>query len=117
MSFLGSMGSVMEGSGLSEATETIYGVDAIQHIMSGKAVSRALRSHMLIYPALTTKIISKFLPAYINENIPDDEGQSIIEDKEVGSVETEAQNYEEENEEINENEEIELIASNEDSDE
>ena len=117
MSFLGSMGSVMKGSGLSEATETIYGVNAVQHIMSGKAVSRALRSHMLIYSALTTKIISKFLPAYINENIPDDEGQSIIEDKEVGSVETEAQNYAEDNEEINENEEIELIASNEDSDE
>ena len=43
MSFLGSIGFVMNGSGLSDVLETTYGPNAISHMMSGKAVSRAIR--------------------------------------------------------------------------
>ena len=42
MSFMGSIGSLMKRSGLSEAFSTCYGINAIEHIMSGKAVSRGL---------------------------------------------------------------------------
>ena len=40
MSFMGSIVSLMKGSGLSEAFSTCYVVNAIEHMMSGKAVSQ-----------------------------------------------------------------------------
>ena len=39
MSFMGSIRSLMKGSGLSEAFSTCYGINAIEHMTSGKAVS------------------------------------------------------------------------------
>ena len=44
MSFLGSIGKLMEGSGLTELLETIYGSNTVKHIMTGKAYARALRA-------------------------------------------------------------------------
>ncbi|KAG1650221.1 hypothetical protein GQR58_028237 [Nymphon striatum] len=58
MSFLGSVGTVMKGSGLSECLQTIYGENSVTHIMSGKAVSRALRSHFLLQSALCLNILN-----------------------------------------------------------
>ena len=48
MSFLGSIGTVMEGSGLDRLHELIYASNSVTHIMSGKAVARALRAHFLV---------------------------------------------------------------------
>ena len=45
MSFLGSLGTMMRGSGLSECSEMIYGANAVKHILTGKAIVRALRGH------------------------------------------------------------------------
>ena len=57
MSFIGSIGSLMEGSGWSDLFDTVnavthimsgkavYGVNAVTHMMSVKAVSRAIRGH------------------------------------------------------------------------
>ena len=45
MSFLGSytsIGSMMKGSGLEEALEKVYGSNAVNHIILGKAYARAL---------------------------------------------------------------------------
>lgn len=61
MSFVGSIGSVMKGSGLEEALETIYGPNSVTHMMSGKAISRALRGHFLVEAALINKLISTLL--------------------------------------------------------
>ena len=36
MSFLGSLGSIMKGSGLEKALENAYGLNAITHMISGK---------------------------------------------------------------------------------
>ena len=52
MSFMGSIGSMMKGSGLEEALETTYGPNAVAQMMSGKAYSRALRGHFLVEAAL-----------------------------------------------------------------
>ena len=52
MSFLGSIGKIMEGSGLDQLFETVYGQNAVKHILSGKAVSRANRGHILIEATL-----------------------------------------------------------------
>jgi hypothetical protein len=48
MSFMGSIGSMTKGSGLQEALETVYGPNAVIHMMSGKAFSRALHGHLLV---------------------------------------------------------------------
>ena len=65
MSFIGSIGSMMKGSGLEEALETVYGSNAVTHMISGKAISRALRGHFLVEAALVNKLILEVLP---NEN-------------------------------------------------
>ena len=48
MSYMGSLGTVMWGSGLSEALQEIYGTNAVKHVISGKAIGRALRGHFLV---------------------------------------------------------------------
>ena len=45
ISYMGSIGVIMKGSGIHESLETIYGSNAADHILSGKAVSRAVRAH------------------------------------------------------------------------
>jgi 5'-3' exonuclease len=52
MSFLGSIGRIMSGSGLREILELIYAPNAVSHMLSGKAVSRAVRAMMLLDTAL-----------------------------------------------------------------
>ena len=42
MSFLGIVGAVIKGCGLEEAMEQIYADNSVPHIISRKAVSRAL---------------------------------------------------------------------------
>lgn len=68
MSFVGSIGQMMKGSGLEEALETIYGPNAVNHMMSGKAISRALRGHFLVEAALVNKLIAAVLPAELERN-------------------------------------------------
>lgn len=48
MSFLGSIGRIMSGSGLQEVLETIFTPNAVSHMLSGKAVARAARGFMLV---------------------------------------------------------------------
>ena len=62
MSFVGSIGSVMKGSGLEEALETAYGPNAVTQMMSGKAIARALRGYFLVEGALVNKLMSVLLP-------------------------------------------------------
>ena len=52
MSFLGSVGKMMRGSGIEELFAVVYAENSAEHMMSGKAVSRALRAHFLIEAAL-----------------------------------------------------------------
>ena len=62
MSFLGSVGTLMSGSGLSDALELCYGPNAVQHMMAGKHVSRALRGHFLADAAVTVTLLNHVLP-------------------------------------------------------
>ena len=66
MSFLGSIGAVMSGSGLSEALQTIYAPKAVEHMISGKAVSRALRGHFLLGSALMTQLLNQCFPELLS---------------------------------------------------
>ena len=42
MSFVESVGASMEGPGLEKPLQQVYGANAVSHMMSGKAISRAL---------------------------------------------------------------------------
>ena len=51
MSFLGSIGKVMECSGISELFQVVYSSATAVHMMSGKVYARALQAHFLVRPA------------------------------------------------------------------
>ena len=52
MSFMGSIGYMMSGSGLEEVWNQVYAENTVPHMMSGKAYSRALRGYVLVHSAL-----------------------------------------------------------------
>ena len=55
--FMGSVGKMMRGSGLEEALGTVYGSNAVSHMI-------ALRGHFLVEAALTNKLLVKVCPDY-----------------------------------------------------
>lgn len=57
MSFLGSIGHIMKGSGLEELWKTVYAEGSITHMLTGHAYSRAMRAHILSFSALADLII------------------------------------------------------------
>lgn len=57
MSFLGTIGCLMSGSGLEDVLEVIYAKNSLVHIMNGHAYERAIRAHFLIHMVLTKLII------------------------------------------------------------
>ena len=67
MSFLGSIGKLMEGSGLTELLEIIYGSNTVKHIMTGKAYARALRAHFLTQSALETLLLHFITPMKLTD--------------------------------------------------
>jgi hypothetical protein len=52
MGFLGSIGKLLESSGLSELFQTIYGSNTVQHMLTGKACAGSLRAHFLVHTVL-----------------------------------------------------------------
>ena len=60
----------MEGSGLNAVLETIYGKNTVDHIITGKAISRAIRDHFLVDAALNTTVKTQLFPGCFlnNEN-------------------------------------------------
>ena len=59
MSFLGSIGSLMKGSGIEDLFIEVYAENTVSHIMSGKAVSRALRGHFLTEAGLVSLLLEQ----------------------------------------------------------
>ena len=59
MSFLGSIGVSMEGSGLQEVLSEIYAENVVPHLFSGKAIARALRGHFLVHAAQMTNLFQQ----------------------------------------------------------
>ena len=48
----------MAGSGLQEDFEVVYAGNTVSHILTGKAISRAVHGHMLVDAALNTILIA-----------------------------------------------------------
>ncbi|CAH3196081.1 unnamed protein product [Porites evermanni] len=61
MSFIGSIGQLFAESGLKELLELIYAPNAVEHIVTGKAIARAVRAHLLVDAVLNNLILSKAL--------------------------------------------------------
>ena len=59
MSFLGCIGHLMTGTGVKELLELVFASNTTAHMMSGKAVSRAIRGHLLIDAALNAILTSQ----------------------------------------------------------
>ena len=57
---------MMSGSGIEELFSDVYAENSVTHMMSGKAVSRALRAHFLAESALESLIIEKLIS---NKNV------------------------------------------------
>lgn len=78
MSFLGAMGHIMAGSGLEELLECVYAPNVVGHMLSGKAISRAIRGHMLVSGALYSMLVCQVF------NLPLPNGSDKQDDEEVG---------------------------------
>lgn len=52
MSFLGSIGNIMSGSGLDDCWSVIYALESIKQMLLGHAFARSVRAHILTYTAL-----------------------------------------------------------------
>ena len=91
MSFLGSIGNLMAGSGLHEELHVVYASNTVNHMLSGKAVSRALRRHLLVDAALHTILLADAynvpLPLEDDSNKPEEETTSKGSHDDVNSVE------------------------------
>jgi len=58
MSFLGSIGYIMEGSGLKEVLSIIYAPNSVEKMLNGHAYARAIRGHTLLHQALSAIILN-----------------------------------------------------------
>ena len=54
ISYLGTIGNIMEGSGLEGLWKVAYGQSTVGHMMTRHAYARAIRAHLLTYQALVT---------------------------------------------------------------
>ncbi|KAH3788805.1 hypothetical protein DPMN_166967 [Dreissena polymorpha] len=59
MNVQGAIGSLIEESGLENILETVYGENTIVHIITGKAVQKALRGHFLVAKCLHRQPIAE----------------------------------------------------------
>lgn len=68
MSFLGSIGTLMDGSGLRKALETVYAPVTVSHMFTGKAYSRSIRGHMLSASSLVAILLEPYWKALSEED-------------------------------------------------
>ncbi len=80
MSYLGCIGHLMAASGLQELRQLIYAPNAVMHVRTGKAISRAVWAHPIVDAVLSALVLAKTF----NMPLP---GSS--DDPETGNVETE----------------------------
>ena len=84
-SYLGAIGKVIKGSGIKELFKNVYAENTVQLIISGKAISRALWTHLLGESALISILFEDpeaVKIAEINEFV------SILEKKSLEEIET-----------------------------
>ncbi len=63
MSFLGCISHLMSASGLQHILELVYAPNAVVHMLTGKAIARAVRAHLLVDAALNGLLLANALGA------------------------------------------------------
>jgi hypothetical protein len=58
MSFIGCIGQLMEGLGLQDLLNLVYATNTVPHMLSGKAISRAIRGLFLVESAVMFVLIN-----------------------------------------------------------
>ena len=66
--FLGSIRTLLKGSGILEAFQTEYENNAAEYLMSSKAVTRTIRGNCTTSLAQFTKLLSPIFPASSNQS-------------------------------------------------
>ena len=64
MSFLGSVGFLMNRSGLEELFQEIYALNSVSNFLSGKNTARAIRAHTIAHSALMTIFLEEMDDPY-----------------------------------------------------
>ena len=59
MSFLGCIGHLMAASGLQDLLELICASNAVVHMLTGKAIARSVRGHLIVDAALNALLLVK----------------------------------------------------------
>ena len=57
MSYMGAMGAIMSGSGLTDLWSTVYAPNSVIHMSQGHAYERALKAHLLTAVTLVTLML------------------------------------------------------------
>jgi hypothetical protein len=63
LSYLGSVGTLMRGSGLEEILSVLYGKNVVEQILQGRDYERAVRGHLIVYTALSCLLTNVLLPS------------------------------------------------------
>ena len=79
MSFLGSIGKLMTSSGLQNILQTVYANHTVPHMLSGKAISRAIRGHLLIYGVRYGVMISELYNCQFSVQDLISDGHALLE--------------------------------------
>ena len=58
MSFLGCMGQLAAGSGLQQLLGVVFAQNFVTHMLTGKAIARAVRRHFLVDVILNAELYS-----------------------------------------------------------
>ena len=74
MSFLGSIGHLMADSGLHKLLEIAY---TVSYMLTGKAVSRAVRGHLVVYAALNTILAADTYNVPVPTKQEDDDSEAV----------------------------------------
>ncbi len=54
----------MAGSGFEQVFELIYAHNAVVHMLSGKAIARAVRAHLIVDAALNALVLSNAMKLF-----------------------------------------------------
>ena len=87
LSFLGTIGTLMEGSGIEDGLEQIVAKNSIPHVMNGKNQERSFRSHMIAATSLEVLLIHKVLyPTTVVDTCVDPDESQQLDDDDIGDI-------------------------------
>ena len=82
---------------MQELLETVYAGNSVKHMLSGKAVSRAIRGHLLVFSALNTVLVANTYNLPLPEFPDSDEESGSDSDSESDMTDDEESTIDQEN--------------------